>query len=55
MAPVTLRDRMTALIQREIEHCKNGNTERINAKMNSLLDTQIITTLYEASQAGGAD
>jgi polyphosphate kinase len=52
VAPVTLRDRMTALIRREIEHCKNGNPGHIIAKMNSLVDPQIILTLYEASQAG---
>lgn len=52
VAPVTLRDRMVALIRREIEHCQNGNAGRITAKMNSLVDPQIIVTLYEASQAG---
>lgn len=52
VAPVNLRDRMIALIQREIEHCRNGNSGRIIAKMNSLLDPQITATLYEASQAG---
>jgi len=52
VAPVTLRDRMVVLIRREIENCKNGNSGRIIAKMNSLVDPQIIMTLYEASQAG---
>ncbi len=52
VAPVTLRDRMVALIQREREHCQNGNPGRILAKMNSLVDQPIIQTLYEASQAG---
>ncbi|MEQ9553260.1 MAG: polyphosphate kinase 1 [Coleofasciculus sp. G3-WIS-01] len=52
VAPVNLRDRMTAMIQREIEHCRQGNTGRIVAKMNSLVDPKIIATLYEASQAG---
>lgn len=52
VAPVTLRDRMTALIQREIEHCKNGQPGRIIAKMNSLVDGKIIKTLYEASRSG---
>ncbi|MBR8836984.1 MAG: polyphosphate kinase 1 [Stigonema ocellatum SAG 48.90 = DSM 106950] len=52
VAPVTLRDRLLFLIRREIEHCQNGNSGRITAKMNSLVDPQIIATLYEASQAG---
>ena len=52
VAPVNLRDRMIALICREIEHCQNGTSGRIIAKMNSLVDPQIIATLYEASRAG---
>lgn len=52
IAPVNLRDRMLALIQRESEHCQAGKPGRIIAKMNSLVDPQIITKLYEASQAG---
>lgn len=52
VAPVNMRDRFLALIHREIEHCHNGLTGRIVAKMNSLVDPQIIATLYEASQAG---
>jgi polyphosphate kinase len=52
VAPVTLRDRMTALIQREVEHCQQGGQGRIVAKMNSLVDPAIIAKLYEASQAG---
>lgn len=52
VAPVTLRDRMVALIRREINHAKNGKSGRIIAKMNALIDPSIIKTLYEASQAG---
>jgi polyphosphate kinase len=52
IAPVNLRDRFLALIRREIEHCCNGYSGRIVAKMNALVDPQIITALYEASQAG---
>jgi polyphosphate kinase len=48
VAPVNLRDRLLALIQREIEHHRNG----VHAKMNALIDPKIITALYEASQAG---
>ncbi|OUL35682.1 polyphosphate kinase 1 [Nostoc sp. T09] len=52
VAPVNMRDRFLALINREIENAKNGFTGRIVAKMNSLVDPQIIATLYEASRAG---
>jgi polyphosphate kinase len=49
---VNLRDRMTAMIRREIEHCCQGYSGRIIAKMNALVDPQIIAALYEASNAG---
>lgn len=52
IAPVNLRDRFSALIHREIEHCRNGFSGRIIAKMNALVDPRIIATLYEASQTG---
>jgi polyphosphate kinase len=52
VAPVNLRDRMTAMIRREIEHCCQGYSGRIIAKMNALVDPQIIAALYEASNAG---
>jgi len=52
VAPVNLRDRFQALIRRETEHCRNGFSGRIVAKMNALVDSQIIATLYEASMAG---
>ena len=52
VAPVNLRDRFSAAIHREIEHCRNGFSGRIIAKMNSLVDPRIIASLYEASQAG---
>jgi polyphosphate kinase len=52
VAPVNMRDRMISMINRESEHCRNGGTGRIIAKVNSLVDFSIIKTLYEASQAG---
>jgi polyphosphate kinase len=52
VAPVSLRDRMTKMIEREIEHCQNGRQGRIVAKMNALVDGPIIAKLYEASRAG---
>jgi len=52
VAPVNLRERMLALIDREIDHCRMNRPARIIAKINSLTSTQIIRSLYEASQAG---
>jgi polyphosphate kinase len=52
VAPVNMRDRFLALIRREAEHCKNGKGGRIVAKMNALVDPQIIVALYKASMAG---
>lgn len=52
VAPVNLRDRMTALIEREIEHQLAGRPAHIIAKINRIADTRIIGKLYEASQAG---
>ncbi len=52
VAPVNMRDRMTAMIHREMEQAQNGKKGRIVVKINSLVDKQIIATLYEASNAG---
>ena len=52
VAPVSLRDRIIGMIRREIDNCQSGGTGRIIAKMNSLVDQEVITTLYEASNAG---
>jgi len=52
IAPLTLRQRILSLIQRETRHARAGLKAEIRAKMNSLSDDQIISALYEASQAG---
>jgi polyphosphate kinase len=52
VAPVNLRDRMLALIQRETAHAQQGQAAAITAKMNALIDPMIIRALYAASQAG---
>jgi polyphosphate kinase len=52
VAPVTLRQRMQELIQRETAHARAGRPAAIKAKMNALVDPAIIALLYEASQAG---
>lgn len=52
VSPLNLRERLTALIEREIAHRREGRPAGIVAKINSLTDTKIIRSLYEASQAG---
>ncbi len=52
MAPINLRERFIALIDRERERAEDGQKACILAKMNSLLDSKIIVALYRASQAG---
>ena len=49
VAPVTLRERITALIRREMEFGEKG---RLIFKMNALEDKTMIRLLYEASRAG---
>ena len=51
-SPHGIRDRIVAHIREEIEHAKAGRPAAIWMKMNALVDSKIITTLYEASQAG---
>jgi polyphosphate kinase len=52
VAPVNLRERMTALIQREIDIQRQGGEGHLIFKMNSLVDPPIIMLLYKASRAG---
>ncbi len=52
VAPRNMRQRFTEMVDREAEHAKAGKPARIIAKMNSLVDAEIIQHLYEASQAG---
>lgn len=52
VAPHGLRKRLKQLIDREIEFAEAGKGGHIIAKMNSLLDKEIILKLYEASSKG---
>jgi polyphosphate kinase len=52
VAPLSMRDRFIELIEREIQHQQNGVPSYIIVKMNSLVDPEIITLLYKASQTG---
>ncbi len=52
VSPVNTRESFEQLIQQEIEHCHAGKTGRIAIKMNALVDSKMIASLYRASQAG---
>jgi len=52
VAPLDLAEKTMALIDREAEHARRGGEGRIIAKMNALLDKNVIRALYRASQAG---
>ncbi|MDX1980091.1 MAG: polyphosphate kinase 1 [Bryobacteraceae bacterium] len=52
VAPINLRKKLEALIQREVDHARAGRDARIIIKVNSLADPRIIRRLYNASQAG---
>jgi polyphosphate kinase len=52
VAPIGLRDRIVELIGKEAARARRGEPARILAKMNSLVDPDVIRALYDASGAG---
>ena len=52
VSPSSLRERFIFFINREIKNAKEGKKAEIIAKMNSLVDPEIIQLLYLASQSG---
>jgi len=52
IAPLGLHERVLALIEREASYSRAGRPARIVAKMNSLVDPEVILALYRASRAG---
>ena len=52
LSPFHLHERLLGLIGREAGNARRGRPARIIAKMNALIDGQIIEALYRASQAG---
>jgi polyphosphate kinase len=52
VAPINLRDKMEALITREIDIQKKGGQGHLIFKINSLVDKKMIQLLYKASLAG---
>ncbi len=51
-APFKLHERILAAIRAETEHARAGRKAAITAKMNALLEPEVIGALYEASSAG---
>ncbi len=52
ISPVNMRQTLNENIDAEIKNSKNGKFAAIWAKMNSLVDPEIIDKFYEASNAG---
>ena len=52
VAPYGVRRGIVRRIEQEIEHARAGRTAGIRLKVNSLVDEQVIDSLYRASQAG---
>lgn len=51
-SPFSMHQNVCAAIRHEIENAKQGRKAHIMARMNALLEDQVIALLYEASQAG---
>ncbi|HEY5598316.1 MAG TPA: RNA degradosome polyphosphate kinase [Kiloniellales bacterium] len=53
-APLTLRSCLLGLIEAEIGHAKAGRPAAVWAKLNAVVDSEVIDALYRASRAGVA-
>jgi polyphosphate kinase len=52
LAPFTMHRRVMDMIRREAKHAREGKPARIVAKMNALVEEQVIRALYAASADG---
>jgi polyphosphate kinase len=51
-SPFGMHERVLSRLAREIEHARAGRAARVIAKMNALVEPQVIEALYKASNAG---
>jgi polyphosphate kinase len=52
VAPVTLRSTVLAHVRQQADRARDGRPARIFAKLNALVDPELIRELYRASRAG---
>ena len=52
ISPLSLKARLIELMEKEADHARAGRPAEIWAKMNSLIEEDVIDALYAASQAG---
>ncbi len=52
ISPLTMKARFIQLLEEEAAHAKAGRPAQVWAKLNSLMETEIVDALYRASQAG---
>ncbi|MGR3343165.1 MAG: RNA degradosome polyphosphate kinase, partial [Paracoccaceae bacterium] len=52
ISPLTLKSTLIGLIEREAAFASDGRPAEIWAKLNALIDAEVIDTLYRASQSG---